>query len=55
MTYSKIVNPKTGRKVSTSGRIGREILKQYLNVFQGYNMEIDEKAFRSCVCTDEHS
>ena len=35
MTYSKIVNPKTGRKVSTSGRIGREILKQYLNVLTG--------------------
>mgnify|MGYP006142185123 FL=1 len=35
MTYSKIVNPKTGRKVSISGRIGREILKQYLNVLTG--------------------
>ena len=35
MTYSKIVNPKTGRKVSTGGRIGREILKQYLTVLIG--------------------
>tara|TARA_B110000971_G_C19818812_1_gene412378 strand:- start:88 stop:423 length:336 start_codon:yes stop_codon:yes gene_type:complete len=35
MTYSKIVNPKTGRKVSINGRIGREILKQYLNVLTG--------------------
>ena len=35
MTYSKIVNPKTGRKVSISGRLGREILKQYLNVLTG--------------------
>jgi len=35
MTYSKIVNPKTGRKVSINGRIGREILKQYLTVLIG--------------------
>ena len=27
--YSKIVNPKTGRKVSISGRIGRQVIARY--------------------------
>jgi len=35
MTYSKIVNPKTGRKVSTSGRLGKEILRNYFFVLSG--------------------
>jgi len=30
--YSKIVNPKTGRKVSIGGKIGRQILRNYLIV-----------------------
>ena len=30
MSYSKIINPKTGRKVSINGRLGKEILKQYI-------------------------
>ena len=42
MTYSKIVNPKTGRKVSINGRIGREILKQYLNVLTGGGLKREE-------------
>ena len=29
--YSKIVNPKTGRKVSIYGKLGKKILKNYLN------------------------
>ena len=28
--YDKIVNPKTGRKVTINGKIGREILKNYI-------------------------
>jgi len=35
MSYSKIINPKTGRKVSVNGRLGKEILKQYINVLVG--------------------
>lgn len=35
MSYSKIVNPRTGRKVSVNGKLGREILKQYMNVLVG--------------------
>ena len=35
MSYSKIINPKTGRKVSINGRLGKEILKQYINVLVG--------------------
>uniref|UniRef100_A0A6C0B3W4 Uncharacterized protein n=1 Tax=viral metagenome TaxID=1070528 RepID=A0A6C0B3W4_9ZZZZ len=30
--YSKIVNPKTGRKVNVGGKIGRTILRNYLIV-----------------------
>jgi len=33
--YSKIVNPKTGRKVSETSRLGKNILKKYLNVLTG--------------------
>ena len=33
--YSKIVNPKTGRKVSITGRIGKTILRNYFNVLNG--------------------
>jgi len=28
--YSKIVNPKTGRRVSTKGKLGKNILKKYI-------------------------
>lgn len=33
--YSKIVNPKTGRMVSVNGKLGKEILRNYLNVLEG--------------------
>ena len=33
--YSKIVNPITGRKVSITGRLGRKILRRYLNILSG--------------------
>jgi hypothetical protein len=29
--YQKIVNPKTGRKVSVNGKIGKDILRQYIH------------------------
>jgi hypothetical protein len=29
--YNKIVNPKTGRKVNIFGKIGKTVLKNYLN------------------------
>ena len=33
--YSKITNPKTGRKVSVEGRLGKTILRNYLLVLKG--------------------
>ena len=33
--YSKITNPRTGRKVNINGRVGRKILNQYINALQG--------------------
>tara|TARA_B110000977_G_scaffold192590_1_gene266318 strand:+ start:483 stop:902 length:420 start_codon:yes stop_codon:yes gene_type:complete len=33
--YSKIVNPKTGRKVSTKGKLGQSILRNYINLLGG--------------------
>ena len=33
--YSKIVNPKTGRSVIVTGKLGRLILKNYINVLEG--------------------
>ena len=33
--YSKIVNPLTDRKVSINGKLGRSILRNYLNVLSG--------------------
>ena len=33
--YSKIVNPKTGRKVNINGSLGKSIIKNYLNFLKG--------------------
>lgn len=33
--YSKIANPKTGRRVSITGKLGKTILKNYLLVLSG--------------------
>lgn len=30
--YSKIINPKTGRKVNVSGKLGRSIIRNYLTI-----------------------
>ena len=33
--YSKIVNPKTGRKVNVNSVFGKKILRKYLAVLKG--------------------
>ena len=33
--YSKIVNPKTGRKVNVNGRLGKSIIKNYIVFLNG--------------------
>ena len=33
--YSKITNPRTGRKVSVKSRLGKKILRQYLEILTG--------------------
>lgn len=33
--YSKIVNPTTGRKVLVNSRLGKKILRQYLEILTG--------------------
>jgi len=33
--YSKIINPETGRAVNVNGRIGRQVLKKYINAMNG--------------------
>ena len=33
--YSKITNPETGRKVNLFGKIGQQVLKNYINVMNG--------------------
>ena len=45
MLYTQIVNPKTGRRVNVNGKLGRQILSNYIYVLQG-------GAFS---CTDFHS
>jgi len=35
MAYSKIINPKTGRKVSITGKLGQNILRNYIAVLRG--------------------
>lgn len=36
--YSKIINPKTGRRVNIKSRLGRLILKNYIRVLRGGSM-----------------
>ena len=43
--YTKIVNPKTGRKVNIAGPTGRSIIKQYLNFVRGGGAPIDSENF----------
>ena len=42
--YSKITNPETGRKVNLFGKIGQQILKNYINVMNdGASRSEDEE------------
>ena len=41
--YSLIVSPITGRKVSVNGKLGKSILRNYINVLYG-----GEWLFRCC-------
>ena len=34
MEYSKIVNPKTKRSVSINSKLGRQIVKEYMNMMK---------------------
>tara|TARA_B110000908_G_C10188954_1_gene419497 strand:+ start:555 stop:1121 length:567 start_codon:yes stop_codon:yes gene_type:complete len=45
MLYNQVINPKTGRKVNINGKLGRQILMNYLNVLQG----------GASICTNYHS
>ena len=45
--YNKIVNPKTGRKVNINGKIGREILRNYILFSNGGAAPIYKKKCRS--------
>ena len=33
--YNKIINPVTGRQVSIFGKLGKKILKNYINMIGG--------------------
>tara|TARA_B110000208_G_C11477411_1_gene324492 strand:- start:156 stop:353 length:198 start_codon:yes stop_codon:yes gene_type:complete len=37
--YTKIVNPKTGYKVSVRGRLGKSILRNYIVVFGAFGAQ----------------
>ena len=41
--YSKIVNPKTGRLVYVNGRIGKQIIKNYLKMLGGASADTVER------------
>ena len=47
--YSKITNPKTGRKVSINGKIGKRILSNYINIIGGSI----KKTNKSCVTNND--
>ena len=40
--WNKIVNPETGRKVNVNGKIGKKVLKNYLNNINGGAVKEDE-------------
>ena len=35
MTYSKIINPETGKKIAVKSKLGKRILRKYLSVLKG--------------------
>ena len=52
--YSHISNPKTGRKVSVTGRLGKSILLNYLKVFKGGSITEMAKQFLNDPTTQEN-
>ena len=50
-SYSFIINPNTGRKVSIFGKIGQKVLKNYLNNFQlgGSDLYKQRGGLRLCI------
>ena len=51
--YSKIANPKTGRMVSVNGKLGQEILRNYLNVLEGGMPPCRGKKEKVCKVRDQ--
>lgn len=52
--YSHISNPKTGRKVSVTGRLGKSILLNYLKVIKGGSTTEMAKQFLNDPTTQEN-
>ena len=52
--YSHISNPKTGRKVSVTGRLGKSILLNYLKVIKGGSTTEMAKRFLNDPTTQEN-
>ena len=50
--YSKIVNPMTGRKVSLEGKLGKQILYNYINELTGGAKT--PKLAKACVYEDKY-
>jgi len=40
--YKKIINPLTGRKVSVNSRLGKKIIRNYINIIGGATLEAKE-------------
>ena len=40
--YTKITNPKTGRKVSINSSLGKNIIRNYLNYVNEQELELNE-------------
>lgn len=54
--YNYIVNPKTGKKVSAKGKIGKKIIKEYINTLYGGGEEtINNLAAEKAAFVGEHS
>tara|TARA_B110000211_G_scaffold158151_1_gene179009 strand:+ start:3620 stop:3805 length:186 start_codon:yes stop_codon:yes gene_type:complete len=44
--YTKVVNPKTGRKVAITSRLGKQIIKNYLNYLRGGRVNWGRRVIR---------
>ena len=45
--WNKIVNPKTGRKVNINGKIGKSVLKNYINQLGGNELDNTEQNYKN--------